>query len=129
MFQSHKKVHKHLELFRGHLWFGVHIVITLDFLQEIWTEGRIKNKKVLAKCGIMVLFGLIHCLLHMLLELDGKVFVPLREFFILWFDDILHYMWETMDKWRNMNKVNNKKQKKSYKRKWGMCWIMCTLYM
>jgi hypothetical protein len=51
----------------------------LDFLQEIWTKGRIKKKKVLAKCGIMVLFDLILCPFHMLLE--GKVFIPFWEFF------------------------------------------------
>jgi hypothetical protein len=53
----------------------------LDFLQEIWTKGKIKKKKVLAKYGIMVLFDLIDCPFHMLLQLDGKVFHPLLGIF------------------------------------------------
>jgi hypothetical protein len=46
--------------------------MNFDFLEEIQAKARIAHKKVLTKCKVVVLFDLLHCLLHSLFELDGR---------------------------------------------------------
>ncbi len=56
----------------GVFLFIVHVIMNFDFLEEIQAKARIAHKKVLTKCKVVVLFDLLHCLLHSLFELDGR---------------------------------------------------------
>jgi hypothetical protein len=44
--------------------------MNLDFLEEICANGKIVDRKVLAKNKVVVLPNLFHYLLHSLLKLD-----------------------------------------------------------
>jgi hypothetical protein len=63
-----------LQLLNEHLGFGIHVIMNLNFLEEIWAKCRITHKKVLVECRAMVLLDLLHHLYHPLFELDGKAF-------------------------------------------------------
>ncbi len=72
LFLVHRRVHKHLKFFSEHLKLWIIVIVGLNFLQKFGSKTWVTNKEMFAKCQVMLLSHLFHCLFYQFLHLCKK---------------------------------------------------------